>query len=176
MTELKVSLSERSYPIHIGNGAFGLAFENFSQIVRNGGKIACVADESLLSLFPQSAEKLKSLGIHLFPVHGGEPSKSFEMLEKLCESFAVAGLDRKSTVAAWGGGVIGDLAGFAAHCPCSNSHNLAFDGRFLRRRKDRHKYPRRKKSRRGIPPAARRIYRHFLPFDPPDARIFRGHG
>lgn len=114
MTELKVSLSERSYPIHIGNGAFGLALENFSQIVRNGGKIACVADESLLGLFPQSAEKLKSLGIHLFPVHGGEPSKSFEMLEKLCESFAAAGLDRKSTVAAWGGGVIGDLAGFAA--------------------------------------------------------------
>lgn len=114
MTELKVSLSERSYPIHIGNGAFGLALENFSQIVRNGGKIACVADESLLGLFPQSAEKLKSLGIHLFPVHGGELSKSFEMLEKLCESFAAAGLDRKSTVAAWGGGVIGDLAGFAA--------------------------------------------------------------
>ena len=84
MTELKVSLSERSYPIHIGNGAFGLALENFSQIVRNGGKIACVADESLLGLFPQSAEKLKSLGIHLFPVHGGEPTKSFEMLEKLC--------------------------------------------------------------------------------------------
>ena len=93
MTELKVSLSERSYPIHIGNGAFGLALENFSQIVRNGGKIACVADESLLGLFPQSAEKLKSLGIHLFPVHGGELSKSFEMLEKLCESFAAAGLD-----------------------------------------------------------------------------------
>ncbi len=50
----------------------------------------------------------------IHPVNAGELSKSFEAVATLCEDFARHGVDRQSFVVALGGGVIGDLAGFAA--------------------------------------------------------------
>lgn len=114
MIEQKVSLNERTYPIHIGDGAFGLAVGELGEFVRSGGSAVCVADAEVLRLFPERAERLAAAGIPSIPVGGGEGSKRFAELERLCEAFAGARLDRKSFVAAWGGGVIGDLAGFAA--------------------------------------------------------------
>lgn len=114
MIEQTVSLKERSYPIHIGAGAFGLALADLRGITQAGGKVVCVADALLPQLYPEFASALVDAGVRTIPVHGGESSKCFSTYASLCEAFAQAGLDRKSTVAAWGGGVIGDLAGFAA--------------------------------------------------------------
>ena len=114
MIEQKVSLGDRTYPIHIGEGAFALAVEDLGKFVKSGKKVACVADQTVLNLHPAEAGLIRAAGVEVIPVHGGESSKSFAMLETLCEKFAEIGLDRKSRVAAWGGGVIGDLAGFAA--------------------------------------------------------------
>lgn len=114
MIEQRVSLSERTYPIHIGGGAFGLAERELGAFVGAGGRAACVADAGVLRLFPERAGRLAAAGVAVIPVGGGEASKCFAELERLCDAFAEARLDRKSLVAAWGGGVIGDLAGFAA--------------------------------------------------------------
>ena len=50
----------------------------------------------------------------LVKIPAGEDSKSFDQRENVCDQMAAAGLDRSSFVVALGGGVVGDLAGFAA--------------------------------------------------------------
>jgi shikimate kinase / 3-dehydroquinate synthase len=87
---------------------------------RVGGPVAIVCDENVASLYGNSLGKL-------FPREGketgpadwiilppGEGQKKLESVVLFWERFLEAGLDRKSTVVAVGGGVIGDLAGFAA--------------------------------------------------------------
>ena len=83
MIEQKVSLSERTYPIHIGGGAFGLAIDELGGFVRAGGSAACVADAEVLRLFPERAERLAEAGVSTIPVGGGEGSKRFAELERL---------------------------------------------------------------------------------------------
>lgn len=114
MIEQKVNLGDRTYSILIGDDAFALALNHLSVHSAGGEKVACVADEAVLQLHPSVTDWLRRAGVELIPVHGGESSKSFAMLEMLCEKFAEIGLDRKSRVVALGGGVIGDLTGFAA--------------------------------------------------------------
>lgn len=118
----KVDLGERSYEIFISSGALALALEKRSEILSSGRSVAWVADSKVLELHKNSLSKIfensknqneKKLE-RVFPIDGGESSKSFCVFEKLCESFAESGMDRHSVIFALGGGVIGDLAGFAA--------------------------------------------------------------
>lgn len=110
MTDLTVNLADRSYDISIGSGAFELLAP---ELAKRKSKCVCVADKSVLKYHAAKAQKL-AVAAEIIPVAGGEASKSFGMLEKLCSAFAQMKLDRKSAVVALGGGVVGDLAGFAA--------------------------------------------------------------
>lgn len=85
-----------------------------------GGPVAIVTDENVSALYGQRLAGILRQGGHgythpdLIVIPAGEAYKSLETLQKLWWRFLNAGLGRKSTVIALGGGVIGDLAGFAA--------------------------------------------------------------
>ena len=116
--ELKVDLGERSYPIYIGSGlldGIGARFAERRYPVKS--PVMIVADEAIVDLYAEKVEKsLDAAGykVTTVVVPSGETSKSLEMLDELIGAALQAGLDRKSTVIALGGGVIGDLAGFVA--------------------------------------------------------------
>jgi 3-dehydroquinate synthase len=111
-----VKLGSRFYPIHIGDGLLN----ETGRICRGAllkGHAAIVSDTRVAGLygdlvFNALANEGFKVSKHL--VNPGERSKSFEVAANLCEDFARHGVDRKSFVVALGGGVIGDLAGFAA--------------------------------------------------------------
>jgi len=82
-----------------------------------GLKVAVITDSNVGPLYAsQVLESLTQAGKRpiLITVPAGEESKSLSCAEQVCSEMAAAGLDRKSLVVALGGGVIGDLAGFAA--------------------------------------------------------------
>ncbi len=68
-----------------------------------------VTDEHVAAAWPQFCA-----GRSTIVVHAGEQSKRLDTYERVLESLASAGADRSTTVVAWGGGVVGDLAGFVA--------------------------------------------------------------
>jgi 3-dehydroquinate synthase len=113
LESLDVSLGDRSYPIHIGRD---MAIELASQVAKDGAegrKLAVITDEQVAAA---QAEFLKaSFGdTPMLVLPSGESTKAFANLERCCDFLAGAGLDRGGRVFAVGGGVIGDLAGFAA--------------------------------------------------------------
>ncbi|MEW6402872.1 MAG: 3-dehydroquinate synthase [Chloroflexota bacterium] len=82
-----------------------------------GNPVAVIADENVAKLHSARAmDSLKSASYdaHLIPFPAGETSKHINTVMSLWRGMLNAGLDRKSTVVALGGGVTGDLAGFAA--------------------------------------------------------------
>ena len=111
-----VALDQRSYPIHIGSGLLGSAGEI---IARAGAwrRCAVVTDDTVAGLHLDTLQrKLVSAGLGVEPVvvPAGEASKSFDQLAPLCEALLERGIERGDAVIALGGGMIGDLAGFAA--------------------------------------------------------------
>ncbi|ALS27771.1 3-dehydroquinate synthase [Paenibacillus sp. 32O-W] len=118
MRELTVELGERSYPIYIGEG---LLKEASSFLKKRGigtkSPLMIVTDDRVAPLYLAPLERqLADAGYATTSVvvPGGESSKSLAMFEKLLTAALEAGLDRKSAIVALGGGVVGDLAGFAA--------------------------------------------------------------
>ena len=111
-----VSLGERSYPILI---AAKLISEAGRLIIDQlpGAKVAVVTDRNVAALhLPQLEASLKAAGIFRGSVvlPAGEKTKSFAELGPLCERLLELGVERNDAVIAFGGGVIGDLAAFAA--------------------------------------------------------------
>jgi len=110
-----VSLGARSYDVRVGSGVLsdvGVAAAAFG-----ARRVAVVTDATVAGHWLASAEQaLAAAGLSVSPViiAGGEESKSFATLEWVCEALLGAGLERKDLVVALGGGVVGDLAGFAA--------------------------------------------------------------
>lgn len=118
MRELTVELGDRSYPIYIGEG---LLQEASSYFLKHGistkSPLMIITDTHVAEFHLQALEaELAAGGFHTvsFIVPSGEKSKSLAMLEEIVTKALEAGLDRKSTIVALGGGVVGDLAGFAA--------------------------------------------------------------
>lgn len=116
--ELTVNLGERSYPIYIGEGLLseiGAYFEKHG--IGKGSPLLIVTDTHVGPKYlKEVAGRLESAGykVAAHTVDSGEKSKSLAVLEDVVATALEAGLDRKSTVIALGGGVVGDLAGFVA--------------------------------------------------------------
>ncbi len=112
---ISVNLGTRSYDIEVGPGLIPRAAEFIKPRAR--GSIAIVTDEHVATVhLPVLLEGLRAEGLTAasLVVPAGEASKSFAGLEQLCEGLLDLELDRSSLVIALGGGVVGDLAGFAA--------------------------------------------------------------
>ncbi|MBX3597457.1 MAG: 3-dehydroquinate synthase [Rhizobiaceae bacterium] len=113
---IEVGLGDRAYQIRIGSGLIRDAGSHISGL-RPGARAAIVTDENVaaahLETLTQSlAEKSISSAPIVLPA--GEKTKSYAMLERVVEGLIGARLERNDLVIAFGGGVIGDLAGFAA--------------------------------------------------------------
>ncbi len=111
-----VKLGDRSYPILIGNGILASAPDHLTQVLPDA-RFAIVADEAVRTYAEKLEHGLSAKGLLLgAPVYvpSGEASKSFPELERVCTALLDLGIERNHAVIAVGGGVIGDLAGFAA--------------------------------------------------------------
>ena len=113
---VNVALGERSYDILIGRGQLASLGQKIAAL-RPGAKVAIVTDETVMRHHLAAAEAaLAAVGIAAtsVTVPAGESSKSFPVLERVCEGLIAARVERADLIVALGGGVIGDLAGFAA--------------------------------------------------------------
>jgi 3-dehydroquinate synthase len=115
-TVVNVALGERSYDIAIGRGQLTSLGQRIAAL-RPGAKAAIVTDETVARHHLAATEAaLAAAGIAStsVTVPPGESSKSFAMLQRVCEALIAARIERADLVVALGGGVIGDLAGFSA--------------------------------------------------------------
>jgi len=115
-TKVEVALGARGYDIAIGRGLLANLGERIKAL-RPGARVVVVSDEAVAALHLQAAEDaLKSSGIDSarIVVNPGESSKSYATFEKVCEAIIASRIERNDLVVALGGGVIGDLTGFAA--------------------------------------------------------------
>ena len=114
---VSVALGSRSYDILIGEGLIERAGALIAQRLPKA-RAAIVADANTARLYGErlaaSLTAHKLLRAPPIVVSAGEPSKSFATLETVCRALLASGLERNDVVVALGGGVIGDLAGFAA--------------------------------------------------------------
>ena len=115
MQTLSVNLGARSYPIHIGAGLLGNA-RLYAPYVK-GKRIAIVTNPVVAPLHLERLQgALKEAGAQTVPVliEDGEQAKSWASLDRVIDALLAARLGRDSLIVALGGGVVGDLAGFAA--------------------------------------------------------------
>lgn len=111
-----VSLGDRSYDVLIGAGLLARAGSTIAPLLKRPFA-PIVTDETVAALHLETLTKsLNAAGIRTVPVilPPGEATKSFQHLEELLAALMDAGVERSDMVIAFGGGVIGDLAGFAA--------------------------------------------------------------
>jgi 3-dehydroquinate synthetase len=110
-----VSLGERSYEIVIGRG---VAREAGARIAALGARAAAVVtDDNVARLHGESLmQNLAKAGVRseFITVPPGEASKSYATLARVCDGILSHRIERGDIVVALGGGVVGDLAGFAA--------------------------------------------------------------
>ncbi len=115
-TVIEVALGARSYPVIIGERLLAQTGQWIATALP-GARVAVVSDENVaaLHLAPLQAGLVEH-GLYLGEavVAPGEASKSFPVLALLCERLLELGIERGDCVIAFGGGVVGDLAGFAA--------------------------------------------------------------
>ncbi len=114
--QVTVALGERSYPILIGAGLIASAPQHLMQAMP-GTRFAIVADWALSGYAHDLERRLSQHGLSLGEicfVPSGESSKCFTELERVCNALLDLGIERRHAIIALGGGVIGDLAGFAA--------------------------------------------------------------
>ena len=113
---VEVGLGERAYDIVIGAGLLEQAGDHIARIAP-GAACAVVTDANVARLqLPVLRHSLERSGIRTtsIVVEPGEASKSFPVFQRVCEEILEARIERRDIVLALGGGVVGDLAGFAA--------------------------------------------------------------
>lgn len=115
MKTLELELGERSYPIHIGSQLIDQA-DLYKKHLK-GSFTAVITNQTVAPLYADRVVKtLEGLGqkVRLIILPDGEVYKTWEILQKIFDALLESGADRKSTLIALGGGVIGDMTGFAA--------------------------------------------------------------
>src|SRR5690554_3799577 len=115
MRTLTVDLAERSYPIHIGSGLLTQNQLFTPHIV--GKKVAIVSNTTVAPLYLDQLRKtLQDYDVTEIVLPDGESYKNWETLQKIFDALLQDRHDRKTTLIALGGGVTGDMTGFAAAC------------------------------------------------------------
>ena len=105
MIRVEVPLGERSYPVVIGGGAR----HELASLLPDGAERVAVVTQDPVGVEVETGRKQCT-----FTVPDGERAKGMGVVEELCGGFARFGLTRADAVVAVGGGVVTDLAGFAA--------------------------------------------------------------
>ncbi|HEY5973125.1 MAG TPA: 3-dehydroquinate synthase [Geobacteraceae bacterium] len=116
MDIITVGLDERSYPIHIGAGVLGTIGE-LCRTAQLSGTAAVVTNPTVAAHYLAPVrESLVAAGYRVVPViiPDGEENKNSETLNAIYDALIAGDLERGSFIVALGGGVVGDIAGFAA--------------------------------------------------------------
>ena len=112
---ITVDLAERSYPIIIGSGLLGSGFD-FGRYLR-GPDCLIVSNETVAPLYLEKlAADLDGRVVESINLPDGETSKTLDTVAAILDKLVDIGANRDTTVVALGGGVVGDIAGFAAAC------------------------------------------------------------
>jgi 3-dehydroquinate synthase len=112
---VEVGLGQRGYTIHVGSGLRQQLRSVVEQDRADGRPLAVITDGHVAAAQQELLDDVFG-GVPRHVVAPGEPSKCFTELARCCEFLAAVPLDRRGRLFAVGGGVIGDLAGFAAAC------------------------------------------------------------
>jgi 3-dehydroquinate synthase len=115
MESLRVALGERSYPIHIGTDLLGRI--ELYRLHLGGGSAAVVTNAVVAPLFLETVSKtIASSGVRVTQIvlADGEQSKGWDSLKTIFDALLAARCGRDTLLVALGGGVLGDVAGFAA--------------------------------------------------------------
>jgi 3-dehydroquinate synthase len=113
---LNLDLGQRSYDIHIGPDLLSQSGELIKNVIK-GRQVVIITDTIVA---PYYLEKLQvslvhsGLSVKSQIIPSGEMSKSFSILEKILEDLLADGCERETCLIALGGGVVGDITGFAA--------------------------------------------------------------
>lgn len=114
MQKLDVSLAERSYPIYIDRGLLG------QDLIRGhvrGNQVMVVTNETIAPLYLEAVTRnLADLQCDTLVLPDGEQHKTLATLERIFDALMAHRHSRTTTLVALGGGVIGDMVGFAAAC------------------------------------------------------------
>jgi len=117
MTVISVDLSNRPYDIHVRAGLLADVGAVLTPYARNG-RILVVTDENVAqAVLPKFEATLRDAGIACatFTLPAGEAGKSWTQLERLTDWLLEQHVERSDHIIALGGGVVGDITGFAAH-------------------------------------------------------------
>ncbi len=115
LKQLEVKLGERSYPIYFSDSFTGLT----DYVVKNriSGKVVLVTDDNVDVLYSKKcmdALTLSGAKVSKYVIKSGEEHKNLDTVREIYDYLLSLKLDRGSAIAALGGGVVGDIAGFAA--------------------------------------------------------------
>ena len=112
--QVQVNLGDRSYPIYIGSGE--IQHTDIASHVQ-GQKVLIVTNETIAPLYLKTVEKqFPDKQVDVVVLADGEQYKNLENLNLIFDQLIAKHHDRKTTLVALGGGVIGDMTGFAAAC------------------------------------------------------------
>ncbi len=113
--KIKLNLAERSYTIHIGKGLLEQAGDLLSSEIE-GKNVFILYDKNVYPYVQVLEESLsgKASALKTLSMKGGERAKSYDGLQKILDWLLDNKVDRQSVLITVGGGVIGDLGGFAA--------------------------------------------------------------
>jgi len=118
MSETKtitVELGERSYPIIIGSGLLGGGFDLAAYV--GGPDCLVVTNETVEPLYLEAlSADLRGRQVRAISLPDGEAYKTLETVEDILDTLVEGGANRDTTLVALGGGVVGDITGFAAAC------------------------------------------------------------
>lgn len=115
MQTLTINLKERSYPILIGSGLLDTVWTSFSTTL--GMRVCVISNEVVAPLYLERVRNALAkvgAGTTALVLPDGESFKNGNTLDRIYDHLLAERCDRTTTIIALGGGVIGDLAGFAA--------------------------------------------------------------
>lgn len=116
MTRVPIELGDRSYDIHIGQG---LLRSPVFQSLPSGQKAVIVSNETVAPLYAEvlrAALQQRYARVDVIALPDGEAYKNWETLNFIFDALLSSECDRKTMLFALGGGVVGDMTGFAAAC------------------------------------------------------------
>ena len=115
-TSITVELGERSYDILVAPGSLPRAAEHIGAWFQRGRAVIVTDSHVAATQLPVLRGALEAMGISSHPIilPAGEATKSWAQLSALCDELLRLGIERSDDIVALGGGVIGDLTGFAA--------------------------------------------------------------
>lgn len=113
MQKVKVDLADRSYTVYIGSAMLGAAHPAFD--IADGSTALIVSNETVAPLYLESlVDSLANADVHSLVLPDGESYKTSEYWSKIIDKLIEIRATRDTTLFTLGGGVVGDMGGFAA--------------------------------------------------------------